>query len=692
MDYESVPMTIDPRRLAVQPSSFVVNKTPQARDSDPHTSQAITSVATTEVVPSEREDTVSEKTVSPVDRPGMLGKAFLQGLRTESAAEAVKNRQRPKAKPLVLASKEVRAAIRRQSPPQSHSKKPVSKAGKASTSKLPDDDEETEDDDELRLKANGSHSSHTTVQGGSRSGSLAEKSRVEPARVLEIDIGSDGDGDGPIHRPSKFKKSVSKNFSKGKGKDISDSDFSDGSVDKEREILRARQEADTIMAKESEDDSDYDGKGAATDKWGKKGKKKKETRKPSKATSEEPKSKKATRIKTAKGQPSAVYPNSRKGKSRASRASRGDNDDSESDEPVQVGTVRKTSKTSKQTQGKESKERSVKGPEPRSKEFLDDEDMADDQVTTTWSKLHEPIAPEKPKEVSQSSAPRETSEAMTEPLPPSSDAPISARPKPSKTYGKNVKKSVARVEDSEEDYTQLKTQSAVSVPTASAERSSEDSANLRREEERQRSRSGSQTAPISRSKRSNFPPFAVIIESNAKKTRPPPSKGNAVATVSKRTDADQTSTSIVSRAEESSSKPIGKAQTSSKRKAATARIADSEEDESEENNEAQAKQVTQSQQSTEDDGEDLKATKKDELVMKVDPPKNVLQNKDGNAVLPTMQAAKDTKPTAITTPSRLFKGKNGLADSKPIILSTGKRKPPVGLRSRPRYVAEILHS
>lgn len=591
----------------------------------------------------------------------MLGRSLLQGLRTESAAEAVKNRQRPKAKPLALASKAVRAAIRGPSPPRAVSKD--SNSTKASTSALPDEEDE---DDELRLKSKSTH----TAKKSTRESSVT--SRKSTGLVIEVD--TDEEEDQPLNKPAKKavgpKGPVSKSKGKGRQEVESESDSTSDFAGDDNEDLRA---IGQIMAKESEEDSDYNGKGEAKDRWTKKSKKKKGQSKSSKSDPEEPVSRGANRLKKTKGQPSAVYPASKKDKSHTLKNY---GVDSEDEEPVEVGTVRKTSRSSKKGTAKESKTRSPKGPQPRSKEFLDDEDMADDQVTTSWSQLHQSTTIVQPEKLAKSGPPSEASEGETEALASSSDAPVSKGRKVTKTYSRKTNnRTIAKVVDSDEDEVSDRARDIVENRRSSASTSCPPEEAKRKADDTTKPNDKTKINSKGRTKRSESPAYAVIIDNSAKKSKPPTSRDNGAST---RTRAEAPpdpapSTVAVSAIEQ----PLERDQQMTRpqgRKGLKPNIVESEEE------------VTESEEKQDSDSSaqpGQRASTKEEVNSTSNKPTEaglsrlVLQSKDRNVTLPAQKMTTNDKG-ASTTPAPLSKTKSGSIDTKPVIGSTGKRRQAFG--------------
>lgn len=429
VDREESPATVNPRDLAVGVSTSKAVETPQTRDSNgPDAMRYDTSITTTEVVPSEPDEASFTRGLSPADRPGMLGRELLQ-----SASEIVKRRQRPKAKPLALASKEVRAAIRGESPPrdiEKASEKDKSNARKEKAAEHSEDD----DDDELRLK--------TTKTKKTASEPSVSYAAVDTASGRVIDIDSD-DTDEPLRRPRDgAKKAKAKTTKKGKSCQESDEDASA----EERAYERMRREIEQANAKESEDDDDY---GAKPNKAkGKRKKKEKEqakkrtTRRDSVLLSEDTASEAPTRPSRSKGRPSAIFPSSKKGKSRASV----DDNEDEDEEPVQVLSARKPSKATKDMKASTSKETHSKQQERAREDSVDAAKPAasltcNHRSQAIMGKLNDPNGPVE-----------DDSETDTLPLAPSSDASGSlSKAKVTKKYGKKAKKSALRVEESEEE-------------------------------------------------------------------------------------------------------------------------------------------------------------------------------------------------------------------------------------------------
>lgn len=598
----------------------------------------------------------------------MLGAKLLQGLRTESAAEAVKSRSRSKAKPLALASKEERAAIKGYSPPRRSPNEKSTSPRKGSKADSPSNDED--EDDELRLT-----SKKSSKSGSSKTSLERDKgmSRVVPGRVIEID----SDDDDSKKKPETQKRTSTSN-KKGKQRVESEEDDpeDDGGKYYDLDDERLQQDLREAEAREEEEDDDYDGgKGTSKDRWNKRTKKDNQ-RKSAKASSEEPASKGKTRSTKVKGQPSAVYPTSRKGKSRTVA-----DDDPESDEPVQVGTVRKTSRTSKKDQAKSEKPRPSKGPEPRSKEFLDEEDMADDQVTTSWSQMHAPILPHKSMEPTIDDA-AAGSLAVTGNSPPASNGgPITKRPKPAKTYGRKANQSKRRVEDSEDEESEgMQTSKSRQVhgSQGQASTSREASAAVAGEILVEKERSTSHRAPDSRSERSNSPAYAVIIDNSAKKTRALSSKmSKPLASKGREVEPGPIKKDDSTGGEAPPTLSPPKDLPARKKAGAAARIADSEEDESEDNESEDNCDASKAQEQPERAQvaavEEPSAEEKSTIGTK-NGKSNVLQSKDQNVHLSAQRAVKDVKQNTVSTPARVFKSNSGLSDIKPAIGSTGKRE------------------
>ncbi|KAK9896524.1 hypothetical protein P389DRAFT_196615 [Cystobasidium minutum MCA 4210] len=648
LDYQQQPVTVNPRELTVNTAALLRAKTPESRDSDAPSSALLdTSIATTEVIPSQHDELSSVETISPADRPPhMLGRSLLQPKVAGSAAEAVKSRQRPRAKPLVLASKEQRAAVRGESPPRRSS------TTTSSTSRITVPRQSEDEDDELRLKSSKSHKAEDKAHGTS------EKPKYKSSKAAaQSVISSDSEEDVlPVKALTSAtktsKKAGSSSSKKGKqraGRDDTDSsqddddDDDDADDDLIQEIMKAN-------AKESEDDDDYNGgKAASKDKWSKKGKKK-PARRSSKAPSEEIAAKVSARPARTKGRPSAVFPSAKK-----SRLSIADTNDEESDEPVPVAARRKSS-------SRANKRSASKGPEPRSKEFLDDEDMEDDVSAPTTSKITMSNAA---KDSINGTTNDVVSDSEPAPPQPSSDGPV-ARSKPTKTHGKKRSKPAARVEESEDE-----DDGQVGKPSGSTSKDSNNGEKAHATTvELQEERNSSREVPSSRAKRATSPAYAVVIDNSAKKGKKPTSKSSrSESAQSKASDhsipaqIDDDDRSLVN-----ASSPAKKK--SSSKKSAN-RIADSEEEEDagDESSDTEEKATVSEKKGSSNDLRSTMETGKCSSAMKVDSPtkrdasKTVLQSKDTNA---TASKVAESKKEITVLASTSVQSTTTSADIKPL--------------------------
>lgn len=684
--------------------NFSTNNDLESRDpKEPSSLPFDMSITTTEVLPSTKGSASSKKTITPDQRPYMLGAALLQGgqaAAVTSPAEAVKSRARPKAKPLAAAPKEIRQAIRGETPPRHSPKK--NHSHKDAQAMEADD----EDDDELRL--GGPSSKPSSSKDPLRKTSIKSSSaQVPPPKIIDIASEDDHEPITSVNKaklPSKSKTAASKAEKKTKAARI-DSETDEADESRNQPGGRATRFEDIddeetweqvfeINARESADDDDYDGKGAIYDKWGKgKGKAKKKTqarksdrgRSVSKAPSEDPPAR-PSRAKRTTGRPSAVFAAAKRGQD--GKASDTEGPDSE-DSSLHVNSLRQASRTGQSDAVKESKgrTRALKGTSPRSKEFLNDEDMADDvpAAPSTKSSSNEKRNDSKATAVrTESNIP--VSEAETAPKAPTSDSEApTLKARPSKVYGKRANKPVPRLQDSEEEGEQevVARESKVLLAAETADKSPQRKENATTGS-CYRARSVSKGTTSSRSRRSSSPPFEVVIVNSAKKNRPPVSTKAAPRTVSKsklaesvrNQDSSEASgeedsdvplksskkTSATTKASESSAK-------SSPKKKKPARIADSEEEEENEELEENDEKIAQP-------AKEPKAAKEREISPRkpLQEQKSILQPKDQNATALARTATSEMAAEAKSIPKPVLKGNAVLADVKPVITSTGKRR------------------
>jgi hypothetical protein len=452
-----------------------------------------------------------------------------------------------------------------------------------------------------------------------------------------------------------------------------------------------------VNAKGSEEDEDYNGKSTGRDsRWDKgkgKAKKKPQPRKSdrgrsvSKAPPEEPPMK-SSRTKRTTGRPSAVFSATKRGKD--GKAS--DTEGLDSEDSLHVNSLRQDSRKRKTDTSKESKgkARAPKGTPPRSKEYLDDEDMADDEPAPpliAYSRKHSTAA--------NNASVNNVSIAEDAQIASSSDADVSVpvKPKASKVYGKRANKSVPRVRDSDDEGEPAEAarastlslepekmrgslpQQETTAPAAKvkANPGSDD-----------RERSVSKGSVSNRSRRGTSPPYVVVIDNSAKKKRPPmPTKVPRVASKSKLVETIRKHSSSEASEDEDSDAPltttkkispkkkalVGSVKSASKQKK-PARIADSEEEEDEDED---------LENSSKKDSPPAEASNTAKAVdtstrKPLQEQKSILQPKDQNASTLTKAASTASIAEAKSTPKLVLKTNGVLADMKPIISSTGKRR------------------